>query len=155
MIETAVTDEQAGKTSVKRVSVFVDSAKKLGLSSVEVVQRLEPLNGPHNPMNPFKMESGRIVPTFPDSVASGKPMGLYFVVYPANLEAAEDTRVTLQLFRDGKEVARQPVSLPKPTADGSIPVLIQLSPDPGECDIRVTAQQGTLMAQSNLAVRVE
>ena len=155
MIETAVTDEQAGKTSVKRVSVFVDSAKKLGLSSVEVVQRLEPLNGPHNPMNPFEMESGRIVPTFPDSVASGKPMGLYFVVYPANLEAAEDTRVTLQLFRDGKEVARQPVSLPKPTADGSIPVLIQLSPDPGECDIRVTAQQGTLMAQSNLAVRVE
>src|SRR5204862_4510605 len=60
VIETAVTDEQAEKTSVKRVSVFVDSGKQLGLSSVEVVNRVEPLNGPHNPMNPFEIETGRI-----------------------------------------------------------------------------------------------
>ncbi len=155
VIETAVTDEQAEKTSVKRVSVFVDAAKKLSLSSVEVVNRLEPLNGPHNPLNPFEIENGRVIPTFVDSVASGKPVGLYFVVYPAKLDATEDTRVTLQLFHDGKEVARQPVTLPQPAADGSIPVLLQLSPDPGQCDIRVTAQQGTLMAQSSLAVKVE
>jgi hypothetical protein len=155
VIETAVTDEQAEKTSVKRVSVFVDSGKQLGLSSVEVVNRVEPLNGPHNPMNPFEIESGRVVPTFPDSVASGKPVGLYFIVYPAKAGTAEDTQVTLQLFHDGKEVARQPVTLPQPAADGSIPVLLQLSPDPGQCDIKVTAQQGALMAQSTLAVRVE
>ena len=155
VIETAVTDEQAEKTSVKRVSVFVDSGKQLGLSSVEVVNRVEPLNGPHNPMNPFEIESGRVVPTFTDSVASGKPVGLYFIVYPAKLDVAEDTRVTLQLFHDGKEVARQPVTLPQPAADGSIPILLQLSPDPGQCDIKVTAQQGALMAQSTLAVKVE
>jgi hypothetical protein len=155
VIETAVTDEQAEKTSVKRVSVFVDSGKQLGLSSVEVVNRVEPLNGPHNPMNPFEIGSGRVVPTFTDSVASGKPVGLYFIVYPAKAGTAEDTRVTLQLFHDGKEVARQPVTLPQPAADGSIPVLLQLSPDPGQCDIKVTAQQGALMAQSTLAVRVE
>jgi VWFA-related protein len=155
MIETVVTDEQAEKTSVKRVSVFVDSGKKLGLSSVEVVSRVEPLNGPHNPTNPFEVGEGRVVPTFVDSVASGKPVGLYFVVYPAKLESTENTRVILQMFHDGKEVARQPVTLPQPSADGSIPILLELSPDPGQCDIKVTAQQGTLIAQSMLAVKVE
>jgi VWFA-related protein len=155
LIETAVTDEQAEKTSVKRVSAFVDSGKQLGISSVEVVNRVEPLNGPQNPFNPFEIGVGRIVPTFTDSVASGKPVGVYFIIYPAQGGVAEDTHVTLQLFHDGKEVARQPVTLPQPAADGSIPVLLQLSPDPGQCDIKVTAQQGTLMAQSTLAVKVE
>ena len=155
VVDTAVTDEQAGKTTVKRVAVFVDPGKNLGMSSLEVVQRLEPLAGPRNPLDPLEVENERIVPTLADSVASSKPVDLYFVVYPAQGGADEDVNATLQLFREGKEVARKPLSLSKPEADGSIPMLVRLSPGPGQCDVLITARQAGLVAQSGLSVKIE
>jgi VWFA-related protein len=154
-IDSAVTDGISKKTTVKHVSVSVDAGKDLGLSSVEVVRRFMPLNGPRNPDDPFQLASARVLPTFTDSAASGKPVALYFVVYPAKLTPAEDPKVTLEVMRDGKEVGRQPLTLPKPDADGSIPVLMQISPSPGKCDIVISAQQGTLAAQSTLSMKIE
>ena len=154
VIDTAVTDEPSGKTSVKRVSLFVNPAKDLSLSSLQLVRRFEPLSGPRNPLSPFELENGRITPTLADSVAAG-PVSLYFVVYPSKPEDASATNVTLELLRDGKEIARKPLNLASPDADGSIPMLVQLSPDPGQCDVLVTAKQGTSIAQSSLSVRIQ
>jgi hypothetical protein len=154
VIDTAVTDEPSGKTSVKRVSLFVDPARNLSLSSLELVRRFEPLTGPRNPVSPFELENGRITPTLADSLAAG-PVSLYFVVYPSKTAGAESTKVTLQLMRDGKEIARKPLNLASPDADGSIPMLVQLSPEPGQCDVLVTATQGTSAAQSSLSLRIE
>jgi hypothetical protein len=154
-IDTAVTDEQTGKTSVKRISVFVDPAQNLSLSSLELVRRFEPMTGPRNSQGPFELESGRVTPTLVDSVAPGDPVSLYFVVYPTKVATGEDTQVVLELLRDGKEIARKPLSLSPPGPDGSIPMVVRLSPSPGQCDVLVTAKQGTQIAQSSLSVRVE
>jgi VWFA-related protein len=154
VIDTAVTDEPSGQTSVKRVSLFVDPAKNLSLSSLQLVRRFEPLAGPRNPMSPFELENGRITPTLTDAVAAG-PVSLYFVVYPAKPGDAPATNVTLQLLRDGKEIARKPLNLASPDTDGSIPMLVQLSPDPGQCDVLVTAKQGASTAQASLSVRIQ
>ena len=155
VIDAAVTDEPSGKTSVKRVSLFVNPAKDLSLSSLELVRRFEPLNGPRNPGSPFELENGRITPTLTDSVAAGIPMSVYFVVYPAKPAGAEATNVTVEVMKDGKAIARKPLNLATPDADGSIPMLVQLSPEPGQCDVLVTARQGTAVAQSTLSVRIE
>lgn len=155
LIDAAVTDEPSGKTSVKRVSVFVDAAKNLSLSSLELVRRFEPLNGPRNPANPFDLDNGRITPTLADSVSAGLPMSLYFVVYPGKAATAEETNVTLELLRDGKAIARKPLRLSSPQADGSIPMVVELTPGPGQCDVLVTARQGEAVAQSTLSVRIE
>jgi VWFA-related protein len=154
IIDTAVTDEPSGKTSVKRVSLFVNPAKDLSLSSLQLVRRFEPLNGPRNPLSPFELENGRITPTLTDSVAAG-PVSLYFVVYPSKPGDASAMNVTLELLRDGKEIARKPLNLASADVDGSIPMLVQLSPDPGQCDVLVTAKQGTAVAQSSLSVRIQ
>jgi hypothetical protein len=154
IIDTAVTDEPSGKTSVKRVSLFVNPAKDLSLSSLQLVRRFEPLNGPRNPLSPFELENGRITPTLTDSVAAG-PVSLYFVVYPSKPGDASAMNVTLELLRDGKEIARKPLNLASADVDGSIPMLVQLSPDPGQCDVLVTAKQGTSVAQSSLSVRIQ
>lgn len=154
LIDTAVTDEPSGKTSVKRTSLFVNPAKDLSVSSLELVRRFEPLAGPRNPYSPFELESGRITPTLADSVAAG-PLSLYFVVYPAKLGDPQATNVTLELLHDGKEIARKPLGLASPMADGSIPMLVQLAPEHGQCDVLVTAKQGTAIAQSTLSLRVE
>jgi VWFA-related protein len=155
VVDAAVTDEQAGKTTVKRVAVFVDPGKNLGMSSLELVRRLDPLPGPRNPQDPFEIENGRIVPTLADSVASSKPVDLYFVVYPTQAGSGQGVKATLQVFREGKEVARKPLDLSRPEPDGSIPMLVRLSPDRGQCDVLITAQQGELVAQSGLSVKVE
>jgi len=58
-------------------------------------------------------------------------------------------------MRDGREIARKPLSLSQPGPDGSIPMFVQLSPGPGQCDVLVTAKQGTAVAESSLSVRIE
>lgn len=155
VIDTAVADEQTGKTSAKRVSVFVNPAKNLSLSSVGLVRRFDPRTGPRNPFSPFELENGRVTPTLADSVASGKPVSLYFVVYPSNQTGPEEPQVTLKLLRDGREIARKPLDMTHRESDGSIPMLVQVSPGPGQCDVLVTAKQGAAVAESSLSVRIE
>jgi VWFA-related protein len=155
VIDTAVTDEQTGRTSSKRVSVFVDPGKSLSVSSLGLVRRFDPLTGPRNLLSPFDLENGRVTPTLADSVASGNPLSLYFVVYPTKAATAEETKITVQLMRDGREIARKPLSLAQAAPDGSIPMFVQLTPGPGQCDVLVTAQQGALVAESSLSVRIE
>jgi VWFA-related protein len=154
-IDAAVSEEPSGRTSVKRTALFVEEGKKLSLSSLGLVRRFEPLSGPRNPVNPFDLENGRITPSLTSAVEKGVPVSLYFVVYPANAGAAEAPNVTLELLKDGKPIARKPLTLASKDADGSFPMLVQLAPEAGECDVVVTARQGTDVAQSSLSLRVE
>jgi len=154
VIDAAVTDELTGKTSVKRTSVFVAPENSLAVSSLGLVRRFDPLSEPHEAVSPFELANGRVTPTLVDSVASGNPVSLYFVVYPENV-SADGLKVTLDLLQDGKTIARKPLNLGKPGPDGSIPMVVQLSPGPGQCDVLVTAQQGTAVAKSNFSLRVQ
>jgi VWFA-related protein len=164
VVDAAVEDEQAGKTSVKRFSVFVAPGEDLALSSLGVVRKFEPVASGQASSGPFDIANGRITPTLADSVASGNPVGLYFVVYPRKFgndelkndgQKTDGPKVTLDLLQDGKQIARKPLNLGPPEADGSIPMFVQLSPGPGQCDVLVTARQGTAVAQSALSLRVQ
>lgn len=153
IIDTAVTDEQSGKTAIKRLSVFVDSGKDFGLSSLELMRQKDAPAG-RAVLDATPVDSAAMLPILSDSVPSGRPVNLYFVVYPKE-HSAGDPKVVLQMLRDGREIARKAVTLPHPDADGAVPVMLRLSPQPGQCDILVTAQQGQLVAQSSLSVKVE
>jgi VWFA-related protein len=153
LIDTAVTDELAEKTTVKRISAFVDPGKDFGVSSLELVRGVQPLPGPRDHQNPFETDSGRIVPTLADSMPSGKPIDVYFVVYPTTASDAEPT-ITLQLYRDGREVGLKTLASPPRQADGSMPVLLRINPDPGQCDMVVTAHQGPKTSEAMLSVKI-
>jgi VWFA-related protein len=152
-IDTAVTDELAEKTSVKRMAAFVDSGKDFGVSSLELVRSVQRLAGPPDGRDPFEIEAGRVVPTLADAVPAGKPVNLYFVVYPVTSSVAEPT-VTLQLFRDGREIGKQTLQPAKRREDGSMPILLRINPDPGQCDMVITAQQGALKSEATLSVKI-
>jgi VWFA-related protein len=153
LIDTAVTDELAGKTTVKRMAVFVDSSKNFGVSSLELVRSVKPLPGERDNQDPFETDSGRVVPTLSESMPPDKPIGVYFVVYPMTSSVLDPT-ITLQLFRDGQRVGQQTLASWKRQADGSIPILLQLRPEPGQCDMVVTAQQGTMKSEATLSVKI-
>jgi len=153
LIDTAVTDELAEKTTVKRISVFVDPGKDFGVSSLELVRGVQPLPGPRDRLDPFETDSGRIVPTLADSMPSGKPIDVYFVVYPTTASEAEPT-ITLHLYRDGRDVGLKTLASPQRQADGSMPVLLRINPDPGQCDMVITAQQGPRTSEATLSVKI-
>jgi len=153
IIDTAVTDELAQKTTVKRLSVFVDSGRDFGVSSLELVRKVQPIPGPPDLQNPFETESGRVVPVLADSMPSGKPIDVYFVVYPTSDSEAAPT-ITLQLYRDGRKVGLRTLASPQRQPDGSMPMLLRINPDPGQCDLVVTAHQGPMSSQAMLSVKV-
>jgi VWFA-related protein len=153
IIDTAVTDELADKSTVKRMSVFVDSGKDFGVSSLELVKRVQPLPERRDLQDPFETDSGRVVPTLAESAPSGKPIDVYFVVYPATASEAEP-KITLQLYRDGRKVGRRTLASPQRQEDGSMPVLLRINPDPGQCDMVITAQQGTMTSEATLSVKI-
>jgi len=152
VIDAAVTDEESRQTSVRRLAFYVSPGHDFGLSSIELVGEHEPVSSGSSDVSDG---SASILPTLTDSISSGKPVNLYFVVYPSKSTSGGNPKVVLQVLHDGKEIARKPLTLPPASADGSVPVLLRISPQPGQCDILVTAQQGTLMAQSSISVKVE
>ena len=152
LIDTAVTDQLAEKTSVKRMAAFVDSGKDFGVSSLELVQRVQRLAGPPDRQDPFEIDAGRVVPTLADAMPAGKPLNLYFVVYPISSDA--EPTVTLRMYRDGREIGQQLLPSAKRRDDGSMPILLRLNPEPGQCDMVITAHQGTLNAEAALSVKI-
>ena len=123
------------------------------MSSLELVRGVQPLPGPRDHQNPFETDTGRIVPTLADSMPSGKPIDIYFVVYPTTVSDVEPT-ITLQLYRDGREVGLKTLPSPPRQADGSMPVLLRINPDPGQCDMVVTAHQGPKTSEAMLSVKI-
>lgn len=154
LVDTAVTDELARKTTVRRLSAFVNSGTEFGVSSLELVRAVQPLTAARNSQDPFETDSGRVVPTLSDSASSGQPIGVYFVVYPSSTSTVTPT-ITLHLLRNGKEIGQKILEAQKKQADGSIPMLFQIKPDPGECDIIVAAQQGNQHSESTLSVKID
>src|SRR5215469_3042561 len=153
-IEIAVSDEYSGKSSVRRIAFPRETRTGLEVSSLEVVGKAEPLAGPANPLNPFDLENTRIVPELGDKVPSG-PVVLYFVLYPAKLENPAHPQATLEILRDGSLINRQALKLPEARADGSVPVVLRVSPGPGSYAIVITARQGNLVAQSYRALEIQ
>jgi len=157
-VEAAVTDESSKQVSIKRIAVFVTPppAGELGLSSLQLLSERKEGSAATNQTDQTGLMNSRMVPTLADSVSAGKALDLYFVLYPAKIAPEkENPRVVLQMLHDGKEVVRKPLDLPRPEADGSVPVRLRFSPSPGQCDIFVVAQEGDEVAQSALSVRVE
>lgn len=150
IVDSAVTDEQANRTSVKRTALYVPPIHDFGLSSLQLVRDRENSSAQGSIVQ--AAAENRTLPILSDSVSSSKPVYLYFVLYPG--KARSETRVSLQLLHDGREVARKAVALPEAMPDGSLPVMLKLSPEQGHCDILVTAEQDKLTAQSALSVNV-
>ena len=153
-IEIAVSDEFSRKSSVRRIAFPRESRTGLDLSSLAIVEKAEPLVGPANPLNPFDLDNTRIVPELGDIVPAG-PVVLYFVLYPAKLEKPAPPQATLEILRDGSLINRQTLKLPEARADGSVPVVLRVSPGPGSYAIVITARQGDLVAQSYRALQIQ
>jgi hypothetical protein len=142
-VESVLLDReaQARRASTSTLEFDSPAEKGVGLSSLMLVARADPLTAEPDADDPLVYNDRELVPLLGGSLkASTQPM-LYFVVYPDDslLEAA---RIRVQFFVNGEELEQKQSELPAPDSFGAIPVLVNAATKPGNCEIKVTALQG-------------
>ncbi len=148
-LETSVIDFNANKASARRTVLLVGSTPGVDLSSLALVRRIDPLTTPRDANDPLEFEGTKITPTLTDQSKAGDEVKLYFVVYPNRNAGADQPKLTMQFFSDGKEVSRQTPPLPAPDATGAIPFVTEAKLNPGQYEVRVTVRQGGAVARES------
>ena len=142
-VESVLLDREAAASRASTSTVEFDSPaeKGVGLSSLILVARADPLTAEPEADDPLVFKDSELVPMLNGSLpASAQPM-LYFVVYPDD-SLAETPRVRVEFSVDGKQLEQKQSGLPEPDSSGAIPVLVNAATKAGNCEIRVTVLQG-------------
>ena len=140
-VESVLLDREAKRASTSSVEFDSPPAKGVGLSSVMLIARADPLTAEPDADDPLQFQGRELVPMLNASLkASAQPL-LYFVVYP-DKSIQETPRIRVESFVDGEELAQKQAELPPPDSSGAIPVVVNAVMKPGNCEIRITALQG-------------
>lgn len=152
-LETVAYDVDTQKSTIERyVLVAPQKTANVSLSSVSVIERLEPLKPDQSaPDGLFQYNSMEVVPNIDQPIrkTSGAGVPIYFVVYvPAH--SGQAPRADLQLVRDGEVIASTPLQLPAADASGRITYVGTIPVDkfpPGRYEIRAQVREGTAAAE--------
>jgi len=142
-VESVLLDREAPPTRASTSTVEFDSPeeKGVGLSSLILVARADPLTAEPEADDPLVFNDRELVPVLNGSLpASAQPM-LYFVVYPDD-SLTETPRIRVEFLVDGNQLEQRQSELPEPDSSGAIPVLVNAATKAGNCEIKVTAVQG-------------
>ncbi len=156
--ETVVLDQEAKKTSTSKVAFDSPEQKGVGLSSVMLVQNVEPVAGKVEPSDPLQFQPDptqgrRVIPELATSLtASAKPY-VFFVVYP-DRSLTEKPKIQVEFLVGGQVLAKQTSELPAPDATGAIPMMINTATKPGNCELRITALQGGSSAKQSVTYSI-
>jgi VWFA-related protein len=155
-VETAVSDRAVSRVSVRRSEFESRRSNGPAMSSVMLVQQLQPIDGPANTADPFQIpvdgsHTQLVVPELSNASTEARPMA-YFVLYP-DASNPEKPRLQMQVLADGKVLSEQAIQVPAP--NGAIPMVVRIAAHPGECELRVTVHQGTASATQTLKYKVD
>ena len=147
-VETVALDRQASKASARRTVLIVPPhGNQLRISSVSLVKRADQLPPDSAEADdPWRYENVRLVPMLNGEIRRGpkSEISLYVVVYP-QANAADRPSMEVQFLRDGELIARSPIELPAPDAEGRIQLLGSMPVEalpPGQYQLRAVVRQG-------------
>ncbi len=151
-LETVALDENTKKTSVRKAVLVVAKAPPpLGLSSLAIIKRTEPVNpGALETDDALRIGQTRIVPLLGEpTLAIGEGLPLFLVAYPA-AGTADKPELTLALLREGTLVARSSPDLPAPDDKGRIAYIATIPSTglaAGRYEVRAILRQGALVSE--------
>jgi VWFA-related protein len=166
-MEAAIVDRIDNRVSVRR-STFVVPAPRAGvaLSNLILVRRVDTNPGEERSLgpeddrgpDPLRFTGGKVLPTLDSELTAGDgaQLTLYFNVTPLPGNGGKP-ELNLEFYNDGKLVARSPVTLDRPEADGRFPYLAVSDVsklNPGDYEVRVVARQGNTAAEERLNFQV-
>lgn len=153
-IESAVVDRIGQQASTKRSVFVVEPRGELGLSSIALARRVDPLKEERNPYDPMQYTGGKITPSLTDTVLHGDDASVYFQIYP-NRASSDKPELTLDFFLDGQQVASETPELPKADSDGTIPFVATAKLNPGVYMVRATVKQGRMVKEETSSITVQ
>ena len=153
-VEAAVIDHEGRRASARVVEIVsAEPRRGIDLSTVLLVQRLDPAGASADAADPLVYQGGRIVPLLSPLLSREMKPAVYFVVYPDKAKA-EKPKVRVEFLSGGQPLASQTVELPPPDASGTIPVMVGAALRPGDCELRITAMQGADTATESVRYSV-
>lgn len=146
-VETAVLDREANRVSVADFHFESQRTKGLDLSSVILVEQLQALKTIADPADPFQfpgngIQAGRVIPALSTALSAEAHPLVYFVIYP-NASNPAKPQLQVDFLANGKVMATQLSDVPAPSSSGSIPMVIKAAAHPGNCELKITAIQGS------------
>ncbi|HEX7085100.1 MAG TPA: VWA domain-containing protein [Vicinamibacterales bacterium] len=159
-METVVYDAIGTRASVRFSTVEVPEVDPAALrvSNLILVSRGERLPEGERPRdNPFLVDDILLYPNLGEPLKKGRDseLAFFFTVYPPKGDGAPPA--VLELMKDGRLLARSPLELPAPDANGRIQHVSRLPLDPlepGTYDLRVVVGDGKSRQLRSVLVRI-
>jgi hypothetical protein len=115
--------------------------KGVGVSSLVLVARADPLTADADASDPFLLQGRDVVPLLTGSLKGGAKPLVYFVIYPDKM-IQEPARMRVEYFANGEQLDMKDSDLPAPDSFGAIPMMVNAVSRPGKCEIKITVRQG-------------
>jgi hypothetical protein len=153
-VKAAVMDREAKRAGTAALVVETPRRRNgIGLSSLVLVDRLEPVNGTADGADPLIFDRKRVVPRLDAALDAGQKTFVYFVVYPDSSNTSKPT-LQVQFLNAGQPIAEQKAELPAADASGAIPMFVTVATRLGEGGLKITVFQGSDCASDTLNYRV-
>jgi VWFA-related protein len=140
-VDAAVVDEAGAQATSETGSFEIPATPKgLGISSLAMVEHLDPAGPQPDTADPFTFQGKHVTPMVQAAVGAAKRY-IYFAVYK-DKSSPEKPKMHLEFKNGGQVFADQTVDLPEPDSNGVIAMFVGAAARPGNCELRITAMQG-------------
>ena len=157
-VETAALDRESNRATTSTVAFESPEQKGVGLSSVMLVQHMEPVKGKVEQSDPLQFQPDpaqgqRVIPELATDLNPSATPYVFFVVYPDH-SLTDKPKIHVEFLVGGQVLAKQTADLPAPDATGAIPMVINTAAKIGRCELRVTALQGNSSIKRSLTYSI-
>ena len=150
-VEAAVVDREGAQATSGTANFEIPAPPKgIGISSLALVEHIDPAGPQPDTGDPFTFKDKHIVPMVQGSVGPANKRWIYFVVYRDKANQAKP-KIHVEFKNGGQVVADQTGALPEADQNGAITMLVAAPTRPGNCELQITAMQGDESASEHIA----
>jgi len=150
-----VVDREGSQATTETSQIDIPAPSKgVGISSLVVVQQVEAANAKADAADPMIFKGKHVIPMVQATVDPANKRYVYFVVYP-DKSSTEKPKIHVAFKTGGQIFAEQTADLPAPDATGTIPMFVAAATRPGNCELQITALQGSESATEHIQYAVK
>jgi len=149
-VDAALVDHEGVQATSETGSFEIPAPPKgLGISSLAMVEHLDAAGSQPDASDPFIIKDKLVVPMVQPAVGPSVKRWIYFVVYkdPASQEKPQ---IHVEFKNGGQVVADQTSALPEADKNGAVAMLVAAPSRPGNCELKITALQGSESASEHI-----
>jgi len=150
-VDAAVLDREGAQATSETGNFEIPAPTRgLAISSLAMVEHLDPADATPDPGDPFTFQGKHVVPMVEPAASTATKRWIYFVVYQDKANP-EKPKIRIQFKNGGHVVADQTSALPAADKNGAIAMFVAAPVRPGACELEITAVQGSASAAERLA----